>query len=101
MGREAGKAREAAAAQGDQADAEVSKAVAEDFGEGNEEAMEMQRQLAEASRMKTAFRNLKVFINREVPLRPVYFTLLCGGVAECGWERGSGPGTAGPGSAFP
>merc|ERR1712232_386621 len=79
----------------------MGKGVAEDFGEGNEEAMEMQRQLAEASRMKTAFRTMKVFINREVPLRPVYFTLLCGGVAECGWERGSGPGTAGPGSAFP
>lgn len=100
--REAGKAREAQAAQGEKADAEVSKGVAEDFGEGNEEAIEMQRQLAEAGRMKIAFRSLKVFINREVPLRPVYFTLLCGGVAEAGWERGAGAsGSSGPGSAFP
>ncbi|CAK9035075.1 unnamed protein product, partial [Durusdinium trenchii] len=50
----------------------------------------------------TTFRGLKVFVNREVPLRPLYFVLLCGGVAEVGWERGANAGeTAGQGSAFP
>lgn len=99
--REAGKAREAQAKQGEKDDAEVTKGVAEDFGDQNQETIEMQRQVAVANRMKTAFRNLKVFVNREVPLRPIYFTLLCGGVAEVGWERGAGAtSSAGPGSAF-
>lgn len=51
--------------------------------------------------MKTVFRGLRIFINREVPLRPVYFTLLSGGAQAVGWERGADiPGSAGPGSAF-
>lgn len=51
--------------------------------------------------MKTVFQHLHVFVNREVPLRPIYFTLLCGGVSEVGWERGSAAGgSAGQGSAF-
>lgn len=99
--REAGKAREAQVQQGEKDDADIASAVAADFGEQSEEAKEMQRQLAAAGRMKSTFRGLRVFINREVPLRPVYFTLLCGGVAEVGWERGSsGSSTAGSGSAF-
>lgn len=62
----------------------------------------MQQKLAESNRMKTTFRGLRVFVNREVPLRPLYFVLLCGGVAEVGWERGASAGeSAGLGSAFP
>jgi len=99
--REAGKARAAAAQQGEKEDAEVSAGVAADFGAESAEAVEMQKRVAEQTRMKSTFRSLRVFINREVPLRPVYFVLLCGGVAEVGWERGaSAGGSAGPGSAF-
>jgi pescadillo protein len=99
--REAGKAREEAEAQAEKDDAAVAEAVAEDFGQQTEEAAEMQKQLAAAKRMRTTFRGLKVFINREVPLRPTYFTLLCGGAEEVGWERGaSAGGKAAPGSAF-
>jgi len=99
--REAGRAREAAAEQNEQADAEISAAVAQDFGAESQEALEMQRRVAEQSRMKSTFRGLRVFVNREVPLKPVYFVLLCGGVAEVGWERGaSAGGSAGAGSAF-
>mmetsp|Transcript_84257 Transcript_84257/g.272696 ORF Transcript_84257/g.272696 Transcript_84257/m.272696 type:complete len:607 (+) Transcript_84257:124-1944(+) len=85
--REAGRAREAQALQGERADAEVAEAAAADFGPQSEEAAELQRQLAAAGRMKAAFRGLRVFVNREVPLRPIYFTLLCGGAEEVGWER--------------
>lgn len=100
--REAGKAQQAQAQQSEKDDAEVATGVVADFGDQSEEALEMQKKLAEANRMKTAFRGLRVFVNREVPLRPLYFTLLCGGVAEVGWERGaSAESTSGPGSAFP
>merc|ERR1711896_106 len=65
------------------------------------EAVEMQQQLAMANRMKTVFKGLRLFINREVPLRPIYFTLLCGGANEVGWERGAtAGGSSGSGSAF-
>eukprot|EP00440_Ansanella_granifera_P030740 gb/GFBE01033388.1/.p1 GENE.gb/GFBE01033388.1/~~gb/GFBE01033388.1/.p1 ORF type:complete len:602 (+),score=187.01 gb/GFBE01033388.1/:1-1806(+) len=100
--REAGKAQQAQAQQSEKDDAEVATGVVADFGDQSEEALEMQKKLAESNRMKTTFRGLKVFINREVPLRPIYFALLCGGVSEVGWERGASAGsTAGPGSAFP
>mmetsp|Transcript_601 Transcript_601/g.1242 ORF Transcript_601/g.1242 Transcript_601/m.1242 type:complete len:615 (+) Transcript_601:111-1955(+) len=99
--REAGKAREAQAQQSEKDDADVATGVVADFGEQSEEAAEMQRQLAAASRMKSTFRGLRIFINREVPLRPVYLVLLCGGVAEVGWERGvSASGNMAQGSAF-
>mmetsp|Transcript_96271 Transcript_96271/g.201143 ORF Transcript_96271/g.201143 Transcript_96271/m.201143 type:complete len:623 (-) Transcript_96271:143-2011(-) len=98
--REAGKAQQANKEAGDKVDAEVSAAVAEDFGQENEEAAEMQRRLAEQTRMKSTFRGLKLFINREVPLRPMYFTLLCGGADEVGWERGATTTSIAPGSAF-
>lgn len=97
--RDAGRAREAAAKQGEEEDAEVANDVVNDFGEQSAEAVEMQKQIAAASRMKTTFRGLKLFINREVPLRPVYFTLLCGGASEVGWERGAAVRGA-SGSAF-
>merc|ERR1719191_1476485 len=51
----------------------------------------MREQMAETSRKKAVFRNLKVFINREVPFRPIYFTLLCGGAKGVGWERAESP----------
>lgn len=99
--REAARAREVQAQQGERDDAEVATGAIADFGGQSEEAAELQRQLAASSRMKTTFRGLRVFVNREVPLRPLYFTLLCGGVAEVGWERGaSASGSAGVGSAF-
>lgn len=99
--REAGEAREAQNEQDEKDNAGVAADVAADFGEQSKEAVEMQRQLALANRMKTVFNGLRVFINREVPLRPAYFVLLCGGVTEVGWERGAkAGGTAGPGSAF-
>lgn len=99
--REAGKAREEAEKLKEQEDAAVATSVAADFGEQSEEAIELQKKVAEANRMKTTFRGLRVFINREVPLRPIYFTLLCGGVSDVGWERGAiGNVTSGPGSAF-
>jgi pescadillo protein len=61
----------------------------------------MKKDAEKANRMKTVFRGMKIFVNREVPLRPVYFTLLCGGAEAVGWERGAEvPGSAGPGSAF-
>jgi pescadillo protein len=100
--REAGKAREEALQQQMEADDAVASGVKADFGE-DEQAQEMQKQLAAANRMKTTFRGLRVFVNREVPLKPIYFTLLCGGVEEVGWERGAGAAsgsTAGAGSAF-
>jgi len=97
----AGKEQEKAKEESDRQDAEVSAAVAADFGTESAEALEMQALLKEKTRMKTTFRGLKVFINREVPLRPIYFVLLCGGVAEVGWERGaSNLGAASQGSAF-
>lgn len=100
--REAGKAQQAQAQQSEKDDAEIATGVVADFGDQSEEALEMQKKLAESSRMKSTFRGLRVFINREVPLRPTYFALLCGGVTEVGWERGASAGsTAGPGSAFP
>jgi len=61
----------------------------------------LQKRLAEQTRMRNTFRSLRVYVNREVPLRSVYFVLLCGGVEEVGWERGaSEDGGAGRGSAF-
>merc|ERR1719460_2751682 len=99
--REAGQAREVQARQEEQDNAAMTAAVAADFGEQSQEALEMQRQLAVASRMKTVFKGLRVFVNREVPLRPIYFVLLCGGATEVGWERGStAGGSSGSGSAF-
>jgi len=96
--REAGQAQ---AQQAEKEDAEVTQGVVADFGD-DPEAAELQKKLVESNRMKTTFRGLRVFVNREVPLRPVYFVLLCGGVFEVGWERGASAGsTAGPGSAFP
>jgi pescadillo protein len=75
--------------------------VAADFGEQSKEAMEMKHQLEMANRMKKVFKGLRVFINREVPLRPIYFTLLCGGASDVGWERGAtAGGSSGSGSAF-
>lgn len=99
--RDAGKAREAQSAQSEQADAEVVTGVAQDFGEQSEEALEMQRQVALANRMKTTFRGLRVFVSREVALRPIYFTLLSGGATAVGWERGAKGLAANAGSAFP
>ncbi|CAK0802626.1 unnamed protein product, partial [Prorocentrum cordatum] len=107
--REAGRAREAEAAQAERDDAAVATGVAADFGGvAAEEAAELQKQLAASKRMRTTFRGLRVFISQgqssgrsTVPLRPAYFALLCGGAAEVGWERGaSGSGRAAPGSAF-
>lgn len=99
--REAGKAQQLQSEQTEKENAEVATSALADFGDQSE-AVEMQQKLAESSRMKTTFRGLKVFVNREVPLRPLYFVLLCGGVAEVGWERGANAGeTAGQGSAFP
>ncbi|CAE7448427.1 PES [Symbiodinium natans] len=92
--REAGKAQQLHS----QDSTEIETSVLKDFGDQSEVA----EALAEAGRMKTTFRGLRVFVNREVPLRPLYFVLLCGGVAEVGWERGAQAGeSAGPGSAFP
>jgi len=98
--REAGRAREAQATATQEADEAVAAGVAEDFGDQGDEAMEMRRQLAAANRMKTTFRGLKVFICREVPLRPAYFALLCGGATAVGWERGGQEGKTAPGAAF-
>jgi pescadillo protein len=99
--REAGKDREAKLQEDEKANEGMAADVAADFGEQSKEAIEMQQQLAMASRMKTVFRGLRVFINREVPLRPVYFALLCGGCTEVGWERGAAAGgSSGCGSAF-
>jgi len=99
--REAGLARQAQQELEKQEDEEVSKGMQQDFGAETEEALALQRKQAEQTRMKSTFRGSKVFVNREVPLRPVYFVLLCGGVDEVGWERGAKAGsTHGPGSAF-
>ncbi|CAJ1346542.1 unnamed protein product [Effrenium voratum] len=99
--REAGRAQQLQSQQTDKDNAEVATGALADFGDESE-AAEMQQKLAESGRMKTTFRGLRVFINREVPLRPAYFVLLCGGVAEVGWERGAAAGeSAGQGSAFP
>lgn len=51
----------------------------------------MREQMAETSRKKVVFRNMKIFINREVPFRPIYFSLLCGGAKAVGWERAESP----------
>jgi len=99
--REAGKAQQLQSEQTEKDNAEVTTGVLADFGDQSE-AVAMQQKLAESTRMKTTFRGLHVFVNREVPLRPLYFVLLCGGVAEVGWERGAGAGhSSGKGSAFP
>merc|ERR1719183_2613764 len=90
--RTAGKEREAKAQADEKENEGMAAEVAADFGEQSKEAMEMLQQLAMANRMKTIFRGLRVFINREVPLRPIYFTLLCGGCGEVGWERGASAG---------
>jgi len=95
--REAGKAQQLHS----QDSTDIATSALKDFGDESE-AAEMQQSLAKSGRVKTTFRGLRVFINREVPLRPLYFVLLCGGVAEVGWERGAQAGkSAGPGSAFP
>lgn len=70
-------------------DTEVAATVAAEFGEQSQEAVEMHKQALEATRMKTVFKGLTLFINREVPLTPTYFTLVCGGATAVGWERGS------------
>lgn len=99
--REAGKAQQLQSEQTEKDNADVATGVLADFGDQSE-AVAMQQKLAESNRMKTTFRGLRVFVNREVPLRPLYFVLLCGGVAEVGWERGASAGeSAGLGSAFP
>mmetsp|Transcript_54498 Transcript_54498/g.129931 ORF Transcript_54498/g.129931 Transcript_54498/m.129931 type:complete len:613 (+) Transcript_54498:62-1900(+) len=98
--REAGSGQKDEAAMADE-DAAMAADVANEFGAQSQEAMEVQRQQEEIRRTKTVFKGMRVFINREVPLRPLYFTLLCGGVAEVGWERGAlEKGGGGPGSAF-
>jgi len=99
--REAGLAREAQEEKEKKEDAEVSKTMADDFGAETQEALEMRKRAAEQTRMKTTFRGMKAFVNREVPLRPVYFVLLCGGVDEVGWERGATEKRTASGSAFP
>jgi len=92
--------KEAAQAQ-EPVSADVTSDVVADFGEQSAEVLEMQRQAVATNRMKIVFRGLRVYINREIPLRPVYFVLLCGGVTSAGWERGSStPGGSGSGSAF-
>merc|ERR1712007_191695 len=70
-------------------DTGVAADVAAEFGDQSQEAIEMHKQALEATRMKTVFKGLTVFINREVPLTPTYFTLVCGGATAVGWERGS------------
>merc|ERR1719482_2451454 len=87
--RVAGKEREAKAQQDEKENEGMAAEVAADFGEQSKEAVEMQQQLAMKNRMKTVFKGLRVFVNREVPLRQIYFTLLCGGATEVGWERGA------------
>jgi len=98
--REAGLAREAQEEKEKKEDAEVSKTMADDFGAETQEAIEMRKRAAEQTRMKTTFRGMKAFVNREVPLRPVYFVLLCGGVDEVGWDRGATEKKTASGSAF-
>jgi len=98
--RDAGKARDAQARQSHEEDKEVVAGALADFGGQNEEAKELQEKIAAANRMKHTFRGLRIFISREVPLRPIYFTLLCGGVGEVGWERAAFGGAAAEGSAF-
>merc|ERR1719191_2503882 len=51
----------------------------------------MREVMAETARKKSVFRNMKVFINREVPFRPLYFSLLCGGAKAVGWDRAESP----------
>jgi len=99
--REAGLNRAAKSEQDEKENEGMAAEVAADFGDQSKEAVEMQAQLAQANRMKTVFKGLRVFVNREVPLRPLYFTLLCGGATEVGWERGAtAGGSSGSGSAF-
>jgi len=99
--RQAGKEQQAKAEQDEKENEAQAAEVAADFGEQSKEAVEMQQQLALANRMKSVFKGLRVFINREIPLRPTYFVLLCGGAVDVGWERGStAGGSSGSGSAF-
>eukprot|EP00746_Dinoflagellata_sp_MGD_P167045 gnl/MRDRNA2_/MRDRNA2_97361_c0_seq1.p1 gnl/MRDRNA2_/MRDRNA2_97361_c0~~gnl/MRDRNA2_/MRDRNA2_97361_c0_seq1.p1 ORF type:complete len:580 (+),score=172.77 gnl/MRDRNA2_/MRDRNA2_97361_c0_seq1:62-1801(+) len=91
--REAEAARKDADAQEKETE-EVAAGLAEEFGDDSEEAQKMREQMAETSRKKAVFRNMKVFINREVPFRPLYFSLLCGGAKAVGWERAESPFTA-------
>merc|ERR1719235_1470039 len=89
---DASKAREGQKAEDGEG---VAADMAADFGDASEEAKAVQEQLRATTRMKNVFKGLRVFINREVPLRPVYFVLLCGGAVEVGWERG-GPSGGSP-----
>lgn len=99
--RDAGKEMAAKVQQDEKDNEGMAADVAKDFGEQSKEAVEMANQLEMANRMKKVFRGLRVFVNREVPLRPIYFTLLCGGATEVGWERGAtAGGSSGSGSAF-
>jgi len=99
--RDAGKEMAAKVQQDEKENEGMAADVAKDFGEQSKEAVEMANQLEMANRMKKVFRGLRVFVNREVPLRPIYFTLLCGGATEVGWERGAtAGGSSGSGSAF-
>jgi len=99
--REAGEGRKAQADAEAEEGVEAAAEVAAEFGENSEEARAMQLEAAKASKLKNAFRGCRVFVSREVPLRPIYFALLCGGADEVGWERGSTGGSgAGEGSAF-
>jgi pescadillo protein len=91
--REAEAARKDADAQEKESE-EVAAGLAEEFGDDSEEAQKMREQMAEVSRKKAVFRNMKVFINREVPFRPLYFSLLCGGAKGVGWERAESPFTS-------
>jgi pescadillo protein len=90
------EAREAEAAQ-ENADVlqkeseETAEGLAQEFGQDSEDAQKIREQMAEVSRKKAVFRNLKIFISREVPFRPIYFTLLCGGAKGVGWERAESP----------
>jgi len=99
--KEAGKVIDAKQVADEKENEGMAADVAKDFGEQSKEAIEMQAQLEAASRMKKVFKGLRVFVNREVPLRPIYFTLLCGGATDVGWERGAtAGGSSGSGSAF-
>jgi pescadillo protein len=99
--RAAGKERQVKADEEAKENEGMAAEVAADFGETSKEAVAMQTQLTMTNRMKTVFKGLRVFVNREVPLRPIYFCLLCGGATEVGWERGAtAGGSSGSGSAF-
>lgn len=72
---------------------DAAAAVSAEFGEDSEEAKKLKEQNLELARKKSVFKGMQVFVSREVPFRPVYFTLLCGG-ARVGWDRNGSPFSA-------